>query len=95
MTLASKIVAVILAVAAIISVAVLAVDILGKTAGESVYILRSENNRVALYCDEVFVESFDGVSVDNLPVSDRRQLKNGIEFKNVDEARRAVEDYDG
>lgn len=95
MTAVKKVLIIVLLFAVFVSVFIFAVEMLTETSGESVYVLRAEDNTVALYRDGEFVESYADIAVDTLPVSDRRRLREGIEFSNADDARREVEDYDG
>ncbi len=58
-------------------------------------VLREYNGHMGLFCGEEMLEEFSGVVVSNLPATDRFKLKEGIEFKSIDEALMAAEDYDG
>ena len=62
---------------------------------ESGYYMKSLNNTVVLYKDDVIVKVYDGIVVDTLPIADRDLLSRGIHYKNLAEADSAAEDYDG
>ena len=58
-------------------------------------ILSTYGNSVALYIDGELNEVFSEIVIDTLPPQDIKQLKYGISFNTVEEAKQAVEDYDG
>lgn len=62
---------------------------------ETRWVLSSYGNNVALYNENEVVEVYGSISIENLPVGDRERLKRGIVFRSREEARTAVEDYDG
>lgn len=62
---------------------------------ESGYYMKSLNNTVVLYKDDVIVKVYDGIVVDTLPIADRDLLSRGVHYKNLAEADTAAEDYDG
>lgn len=95
MTTVNKIFAIIMVLVAAAAILIFSWELLNNTVGESIYVLREIDNTVTLYCDDTVVESYNDIAIETLPVSDRKRLQNGIEFKTADEARRAVEDYDG
>lgn len=95
MTTVNKIFAIIMVLVATAAILIFSWELLNNTVGESIYVLRESDNTVTLYCDDTVVESYNDIAVETLPVSDRKRLQSGIEFKTADEARRAVEDYDG
>ncbi len=94
-TTTDKIFAIIMVWVAIVATVVFALDFADPKTGESLYVLRSQEDTVNLYRDGKLIECYDGISIKTLPSLDRNRLKNGIEFESIDEARRAVEDYDG
>ena len=57
--------------------------------------LRSYGNSVALYNGNEIVEVYSTISVEDLPEEDKKLLKNGIAFPTKEEAKLAIEDYDG
>lgn len=59
------------------------------------YTLKSYNNTVALYKGEEILEVYDGIVLNNLPITDRDALNKGIDFENRTEAETSVENYDG
>ena len=58
-------------------------------------ILSSYQNTVALFVDGELKEVYSDIVLDTLPKQDIDQLNHGIYFSTVDEARQAIEDYDG
>ena len=95
MTTTEKIFAVIMVWVVIVATVILVLVFADPKTGESLYVLRSQEDTVNLYRDGKLIECYDGISVENLPSLDRNRLQNGIEFENIDDARRAAEDYDG
>ncbi len=59
------------------------------------WILQSYGNNVALYNGDEVIEVYGAIMLDTLPEEDKRQLDNGISFLTKEEARSAIEDYDG
>ena len=59
------------------------------------WVLHSYGNNVALYNGENIIEVYGSIALDTLPKSDREMLDNGIAFHSKEEARSAIEDYDG
>ncbi len=59
------------------------------------WILQSYGNNVALYNGEEVVEVYGAIVLDNLPDEDKRLLDSGISFLTKEEAKTAIEDYDG
>lgn len=59
------------------------------------FTLKAYNNTVALYKGEEILEVYDGIVLNNLPVTDRDALNKGINFENRTEAETSVENYDG
>ncbi len=59
------------------------------------WVLHSYGNNVALFNGENIVEVYSNIVLDTLPQEDRRLLDSGISFLTSDEARIAIEDYDG
>lgn len=85
-------------------VATVALSILIITAGfaasakkesPGVCVLSSYENTVALFVDGELEEVYSDIVLDTLPNQDIDQLNHGIYFSTVDEARQAIEDYDG
>ena len=68
-----------------------------KTSAEqpTKWVLSSYGNNVALYNKDGVVEVYGTITLDNLPVADRKRIENGIVFKSKEEALSAIEDYDG
>ncbi len=62
---------------------------------ESSYKLKAYKNTVALYKNNEMVEVYEDVVLSNLPEGDRISLGEGIEFKNMQQVRLALQDYDG
>ena len=58
-------------------------------------VLKEYNGHMGIFYGDEMIEEITGVVVANLPATDRFQLKEGIEFKSIDEAVIAAEDYDG
>ncbi len=58
-------------------------------------VLKAYENTVALYVDGEIKEVYSEIVLDTLPKQDIDQLEAGIAFDNCDEARNAIEDYDG
>ncbi|MBP3626699.1 MAG: hypothetical protein J6J39_01465 [Clostridia bacterium] len=58
-------------------------------------VLASYENTVALFIDGELEEVYSDIVLNTLPKQDIDQLNHGIYFSTVDEARRAIEDYDG
>lgn len=61
----------------------------------NVYRLKSSEGIIGLYFGEEIVEEYDNVVLDNLPLGDRVSLERGIEFYSIEDAKRALEDFDG
>lgn len=59
------------------------------------WILQSYGNNVALYNGDNVIEVYGSIMLDTLPEEDKRQLDNGILFLTKEEARTAIEDFDG
>lgn len=59
------------------------------------WVLRSYGNNVALYNGDDVIEVYGSIMLDTLPEEDKRQLDNGISFFTKEEARTAIEDFDG
>ena len=59
------------------------------------YTLKSYKNTVALYKGDEILEVYNGIVLNNLPISDRDALNKGIEFENRTDAELSVENYDG
>lgn len=59
------------------------------------YVLRADNNSLALFSGDRCIEEYGGVVISNLPATDRFRLEEGIDFEDIESARKAVEDYDG
>lgn len=59
------------------------------------WVLYSYGNNVALYKGDEIVEVYGTITIDNLPITDRRRLEAGIVFPTKEEALLAIEDYDG
>lgn len=57
--------------------------------------LASYGNSVALFNGDEIVEVYGAISLDSLPEADKELLRNGIAFHSKEEARMAIEDYDG
>ena len=70
-----------------------AVDAKKESSGE--YVIASHGNTVALFVDGELHEVYSDIVLDTLPKQDIDQLKQGIIFPSVEEARSAIEDYDG
>lgn len=66
-----------------------------KNITEGSWNIRSYGNSVALYNGTEMVEVYGAISVEDLPEEDKKLLKNGIAFPTKEEARLAIEDYDG
>jgi hypothetical protein len=62
---------------------------------ESGYYMKSLNNTVVLYKNDVIVKVYDGIVLDTLPIADRDLLDRGIHYKTLADADTAAEDYDG
>lgn len=58
-------------------------------------VLSTYENSVALYIDGELEEVYSEIVLDTLPPQDIKQLEYGIAFDTVEEAQRAIEDYDG
>ncbi len=59
------------------------------------WVLQSYGNNVALYNGDDVIEVYGSIMLDTLPEDDKRQLDNGISFLTKEEARTAIEDFDG
>lgn len=59
------------------------------------WVLQSYGNNVALYNGDDVIEVYGSIMLDTLPEEDKRQLDNGISFLTKEEARTAIEDFDG
>lgn len=57
--------------------------------------LASYGNSIALFNGDEIVEVYGAISLDTLPEADKELLRNGIAFPSKEEARMAIEDYDG
>lgn len=66
-----------------------------KPKAESGYYMKSLNNTVVLYKDDVIVKVYDEIVLDTLPTADRDLLSRGIHYKNLADADTAAEDFDG
>ena len=66
-----------------------------KNPAQEIYRLQCKNDTVMLYLGDDIIAVYDNIITDNLPVSDRQALQSGIEFKSLEDAQRAIEDYDG
>ncbi len=62
---------------------------------EDRWILQSYGNNVALFKGESVVEVYGTIVLDTLPDEDQRLLESGISFLTEQEAKTAIEDYDG
>lgn len=58
-------------------------------------VLSIYEENVALYVDGVVTEVYPEIVLDTLPKQDVDQLKFGIAFDNIEDARLAIQDYDG
>lgn len=58
-------------------------------------VLTSYENTVALFVDGKLKEVYSDIVLDTLPKQDVDQLNHGIHFLTIEEARQAIEDYDG
>lgn len=92
-TAAIIIITITVAVSAIIITAGFAVSAKKNSPNECV--LKAYENTVALYVDGEIKEVYSEIILDTLPKQDIDQLESGIAFDNCDEARSAIEDYDG
>ena len=59
------------------------------------WVLQSYGNNIALYNGKNVIEVYGSIMLDTLPEEDKRQLDNGILFLTKEEARTAIEDFDG
>ncbi len=59
------------------------------------WVLHSYGNNVALYKGDNVIEVYGSIMLDTLPEEDKKQLDNGISFLTKEEARTAIEDFDG
>ena len=66
-----------------------------NSADETVWVLRSYGNGVALYRDKELSAVYGDVVLDDLPPEDVALLESGISFSTREEAEQAMEDYDG
>ncbi|MBP3706389.1 MAG: hypothetical protein J6J13_03965 [Clostridia bacterium] len=62
---------------------------------ESVYILKSYKNTVALYKNNDIAEIYDNVILNTLPLSDQYELNKGISVEDEAQALKFIENYDG
>ena len=59
------------------------------------YRLQSAEGIVSIYLGDELVEQYDDIIFENLPFADKVSLQNGIEFDSLEDAERALEDFDG
>lgn len=59
------------------------------------WILQSYGNNVALYNGDSVIEVYGAIMLDTLPDEDKKLLDNGISFMTKEEAKTAIEDFDG
>ena len=61
----------------------------------SKYVLIEQNNSVNLYYGDVFVKTYEEITVDALPPTDRDNIRSGIVLENYDDVLSIIEDFDG
>lgn len=59
------------------------------------YRLQSSDGIIAIYFGDELIEKYDEIILSNLPFSDRTSLEHGLEFNTLEEAQKALEDFDG
>lgn len=59
------------------------------------YRLQSADGIIGIYLGDEMVAQYEEIVTDNLPFGDRAALERGIEFDSIEDAERALEDFDG
>lgn len=58
------------------------------------YVLKSYKNTVAIYLENTPVKIYDNIILNTLPASDIKDFNNGINFENITDAEKYLEDFD-
>jgi len=88
---------IIIVIAISLTAIIISLTLMFKTKEENPtkWVLHSYGNNVALYNGEDIIEVYGQIALDTLPIADKQRLDNGIVFQTKEEARNAIEDYDG
>ena len=66
-----------------------------KAQNNARFVLKYSGGNVSLFEGDNVVETFSEVNFATLPPADRENLREGIEFDNLDEVYMLIEDFDG
>jgi len=59
------------------------------------FLLKTGENGLVLYQNDKIIMEYEGVTVNDLPLRDIKELQKGIRVESIEEAERTVENYDG